>query len=135
MTDRIVLHDIRMDGRHGVSDEERSAPQPFAVDVELVRDLRAAGTSDDLDRTVDYRAIDAIVRDVVGRRSFRLIEAIAETIAAEILAIAAVESVTVRVRKPAVQLGGPLAHASVEITRHPAEHGGVEAIADGAAGR
>jgi dihydroneopterin aldolase len=118
-----------------VSDEERSAPQPFAVDVELVRDLRAAGTSDDLDRTVDYRAIDAIVRDVVGRRSFRLIEAIAETIAAEILAIAAVESVTVRVRKPTVQLGGPLAHASVEITRHAAEHRGVEAIADGAADR
>jgi dihydroneopterin aldolase len=119
MTDRIVLHDIRVDGRHGVSDEERAAPQPFAVDVELVRDLRRAGASDDLDRTVDYRAVDAIVRDVVGRRSFHLIEAIAETIASEILAIAAVESVTVRVRKPAVRLGGPLADASVEITRGP----------------
>lgn len=117
MTDRIVLHDIRVDGRHGVSDEERSAPQPFEVDVELVRDLRDAGTSDDLQRTVDYRSVDAIVRDVVGGRSFHLLEAIAETIAGEILAVADVESVTVRVRKPAVRLGGPLDDASVEITR------------------
>ncbi len=123
MTDRIVLHDIRVDGRHGVSDEERASPQPFAVDVELVRDLRDAGTTDDLERTVDYRAVDAIVRDVVGTRSFHLIEAIAETIAAEVLAIAAVESVTVRVRKPAVQLGGPLADASVEITRRATDPG------------
>jgi len=121
MTDRIMLHDIRVEGRHGVSDEERAAPQPFGVDVELASDLRDAGTSDDLRRTVDYRAVDAIVRDVVGRRSYHLIEAIAEAIATEILAIGAVDSVTVRVRKPAVRLGGPLADASVEITRSPVD--------------
>jgi 7,8-dihydroneopterin aldolase/epimerase/oxygenase len=117
MTDRILLTNIRVDGRHGVSAEERAAPQPFEVDVELVRDLRAAGRTDDLRETVDYSVIDALVRDVVATRSFRLLESIAETIAAGILAGFAVDEVVVRVRKPAVRLAGPIDFSGVEIRR------------------
>ena len=117
MSDRIVLHDIRLEGRHGNNPGEQDQPQPFEVDVELEMDLRPAGETDDLDRTVDYGRIYDIVRDVVERRSYRLIEAIAEAISRDVLAAARVDAVVVRVRKPAVQLGGPLDDASVEIRR------------------
>ena len=117
MTDRILLHDIRVDGRHGVGDEERAVPQPFEVDVELVRDLREAGSTDDLARTVDYSVVDAIVRDVVANHSFKLLETIAETIAGGILAAFPVDEVVVRVRKPAVRLAGPIGYSGVEIRR------------------
>ena len=46
-----------------------------------------------------------------------LLESIAEAIAGECLARFPVDAVVVRVRKPAVRLGGPLDHASVEIRR------------------
>jgi 7,8-dihydroneopterin aldolase/epimerase/oxygenase len=117
MTDRIVLRNIRLEGRHGVPDEERALPQPFEVDVELGLDLRPAGTSDDLARTVDYGGVDEIVRRIVGTESHRLLETIAERIADEVLRRFDVEEVTVRVRKPAVRLGGPLDYAAVEIRR------------------
>jgi dihydroneopterin aldolase len=121
MTDRILLHDIRVDGRHGVGDEERAVAQPFEVDVELVRDLREAGRTDDLARTIDYSAVDAIVRDVVANRSFKLLETIAETIASAVLAGFPVDEIVVRVRKPAVRLAGPIGYSGVEIRRSRGE--------------
>ena len=49
--------------------------------------------------------------------SFRLLEALAEAISHELLADFDVTEVVVRIRKPEVQLGGPLDHAAVEIHR------------------
>jgi dihydroneopterin aldolase len=117
MTDWIVLRNIRLDGRHGVPDEERVSPQPFEVDVELGLDLGPAGRSDDLARTVDYSKVDQAVREIVGTRSFRLLETIAETIAERLLADHPVDEVVVRVRKPAVRLAGPVDYSGVEIRR------------------
>ena len=122
MTDRIVLTNMRFEGRHGVLDEERAVAQPFEVDVELHLDLRPAGQSDDLAKTVDYRAVFEICGEVIEGSSCRLIETLAERIATRILADAAtpaVAEVVVRVRKPMVALPGDLDHAAVEIRRRP----------------
>jgi dihydroneopterin aldolase len=108
---------MRFMGRHGYYDHELEAPQRFEVDVELVLDLQAAGLDDDLDKTIDYGRVYDITRQIVESTSFRLLEAIAEAISHELLAAFKVIEVGVRVRKPDVQLGGPLDHASVEIWR------------------
>lgn len=117
MSDRIVLVGMAFQGRHGVHERERRIPQRFEVDLELALDLRPAGTRDDLELTVDYAAVYELVRRIVESTSFRLIEALAEAIAHEALTMQRVSEVTVRVRKPDVQVGGPLAYAGVEIRR------------------
>jgi dihydroneopterin aldolase len=117
MTDRIVLHDMVFQARHGVHPHERRDEQPFHVDVELELDLRPAGLADDLELTVDYSIVHETVRRIVESTSFRLIEALAEAIAHELLAGHPVAAVRVRVRKPRVQLGGTLAYAAVDIER------------------
>jgi dihydroneopterin aldolase len=117
MSDRIVLRNMRFTGRHGYYEYELTTPQPFEVDVELVLNLQPAGVDDDLEKTVDYGRVYAIARQIVESTSYRLLEAIAEAISHEILSEFAVTEVGVRVRKPAVQLGGPLDHAAVEIWR------------------
>lgn len=117
MSDRIQLHDMVFQARHGVYEHELVTEQPFHVDVELEIDLREAGVDDDLARSVDYAAVYDLVRGIVESTSFRLIEALAEAIAHEVLSGFPVERVTVRVRKPRVDLGGPLAWAGVEIRR------------------
>jgi len=121
MTDRILLANIRAEGRHGVLDWEQREAQPFEVDVELVLDLQPAGRSDRLEETVDYGRVDEIVRRHVTTTSHALLEALAESIGAEILADAGerVTEVGIRIRKPAVRLGGPLDYAAVEIRRRP----------------
>lgn len=116
--DRIVLSGMAFQARHGVNDWEKSQAQRFEVDVELWLDLQPAGRADDLDLTVDYRAVYETTREIVESRTFDLIEALAEWIAGAILAAdpRVIETV-VRVRKPEVQLGGPLEAAAVEIRR------------------
>ncbi len=120
MSDRIVLRNIRLDGRHGYYDHELEHPQPFEVDVELVLDLQPAGIADDLEQSVDYARVYAVVREIVESRSYRLLEALAEAISHELLTAFPIDEVGVRVRKPQVQLGGPLDSAGVEIWRRPA---------------
>ena len=113
-----MLQNIRLEGRHGYYEHELEAPQPFEVDIELALNLQPAGVDDDLAQSVDYGRVYEIVRQVVESTSFRLLEAIAEAISHEILREFAVDEVGVRVRKPAVQLDGPLDYAGVEIWRH-----------------
>jgi dihydroneopterin aldolase len=108
---------MRFDGRHGYYDHELTTPQPFEVDVELLLNLQPAGVDDDLDKTIDYGKVYDAIRQIVESTSFRLLEALAEAISHELLADFEVNEVGVRVRKPAVKLGGPLDHAAVEIWR------------------
>lgn len=117
MSDRILLEAMVFEGTHGVHPEEQLTPQPFEIDVELALNLQPAGLSDDLELTVDYAAVYETCRQIVESTRFNLVEALAEAIAHEILAGFPVSEVTVRVRKPAVQLGGPLRAAGVEIRR------------------
>jgi dihydroneopterin aldolase len=117
VTDRIDLRNMVFMGRHGLLEREQREPQPFEVDVELALDLQPAGLHDDLARTVDYAEVFDHVRQIVESTSYRLIEALAEAIAHELLFDFPADAVTVRVRKPRVPIEGRLDYAGVEITR------------------
>jgi len=118
MPDRIVLSGMVFQARHGVHEHEKAATQRFEVDVELRADLQPAGLEDDLARTIDYGAVYETVRSIVESTTYNLIEALAEAISHELLAdFLMLDEVEVRVRKPQVQLGGPLDFAGVEIRR------------------
>ena len=118
MSDRIVLSAMVFQGRHGYHEWEQRESQPFEVDVELVLNLQPAGVEDDIGLTIDYGRVYDIARQVVESTSYRLLEALAEAISHEVLAaLPPVTEVGVRLRKPAVRLGGPLAFAGVEIWR------------------
>jgi len=120
MTDRpdtILLQGIRLEGQHGASDEERSMPQAFEVDLIVEADLAAAAASDHLADTVDYGPLVDICRSVVETESYRLLERIASTIAERVLGTPGVRACTVRVRKLAVPLDADLDFAQVEIRR------------------
>ncbi|MPZ15290.1 MAG: dihydroneopterin aldolase [Chloroflexi bacterium] len=128
MVDRIRLNGMTFYGYHGVLPEERSLGQRFVVDVELFTDLRPAGTSDDIKRTVNYTDIYRTVRDVVTGPPFHLIEAVAEQIAGHILEQhPTVERVVARVKKPEVPIpGSVLSSSEVWIDRDRAEERGAD---------
>jgi dihydroneopterin aldolase len=117
-SDRIVLAGMAFEARHGVNDSEKAQAQRFEVDVELAVDAGPAGKTDDLARTVDYRDVYDVVRAVLEGPTVDLLETLAQSIAVDVLARSAlVSEVVVRVRKPEVQLGGPLDYAGVEVVR------------------
>jgi dihydroneopterin aldolase len=122
--DRILLAAMRFEVRLGVTEEERATLQPIEVDVEMAFDLAEAGRTDDLARTVDYGWVFGLCREIAEGRTFNLLEALAESIAAVILDRAPVGQVRVRVRKLRVPVEGRLEYAGVEIVRsRPTEAG------------
>jgi dihydroneopterin aldolase len=118
VTDAIVLRGMAFEGRHGATDEERELTQTIELDVELRLDLRAAGQSDDLGQTIDYAAVFEVCRAQVEEHSYRLLEALAEGLAAEILdRFTLARAVVVEARKPGVPIDGVIDHAGVRIER------------------
>jgi 7,8-dihydroneopterin aldolase/epimerase/oxygenase len=117
VSDRIVLHNMVFQGRHGVFEQEQREPQEFQVDVELVMNLQPAAVDDDLTKTVDYGAVFDVTRQIVESTSFRLLETLAEAIAHELLTDFPVQEVGVRVRKPNAPIDGTFDYAGVEIWR------------------
>ncbi len=115
--DAVSLTGISAIGHHGVFDFERRDGQPFLVDVILHLDLRPAGTSDDLTRTAHYGEVAELVSSIIAGKPFQLIEALAETIAAEILVRYPVEAVDVTVHKPKAPIPVPFGDVAVTIHR------------------
>lgn len=118
--DRILVEGMTFSGYHGTLDAERDLGQPFVVDVAINVDLRPAGESDDLTKSVDYSKVHDRAKEIVEGDALDLIETVAERIAAAVLGDhPTVERVVVKVRKPHVRLGGTvLSGSAVEITRH-----------------
>jgi dihydroneopterin aldolase len=114
-TDRIVLQDLRLSCIVGVRERERTAPQEVVVNLVLYADLRAAGSRDRLEDTVDYSALSRRVEALVEQSSFGLIEALAGAIAGLCLEDPRVQGVGVRVEKPSALPRGRA--AAVEIYR------------------
>jgi len=117
--DRILLEGMIFFGYHGTLPPERELGQRFVVDIELTCDLRPAGESDDLTRSVDYSEVYRVAREIVEGEPVNLTETIAERIATAVLnGQPLVEAIRVKVSKPNVRLDDTVLTASaVEIVR------------------
>jgi dihydroneopterin aldolase len=114
--DRIQLHGMSFQGRHGARASERERPQEFKVDIEVDCDLEKPGRTDRLEDTVDYTKLRAIAREVLEGESVSLLETLAARIADRLLDVPRVLAVSVRVAKrPASML--PIEAAAVHINR------------------
>lgn len=113
MPDTIALSHIELWTRIGVLEEERRNEQCIRVTVELSLNTRAAGTSDDIGKTIDYDAVARAVR-ALGKTERKTLEKLAEDIAAMLLNDFHPESVTVTVGKRIIP---GMKEASVTIRR------------------
>ncbi|WNS42168.1 dihydroneopterin aldolase [Paenibacillus sp. MMS20-IR301] len=99
--DTMTLHRMEYYGYHGVFEEERKLGQRYYVDLQLELDLQKAGLTDDLEQTVNYAEAHVLVKNIVEKKSFKLIEALAEHIASAVLdTYTVINAVTVKVTKP-----------------------------------
>jgi len=102
---------------HGVWDEERHVGQRFEVDIAIFGDTSSSGKSDRLKDTVDLYKLYDVVEAVVTKRTFKLVEALAENIAATLLEQFPIKKLRVRVRKPNSPIRGITDGIEVEILR------------------
>jgi len=101
MADQILIKDLFLRTIIGVNDDERSNRQDVLINLVLDVDTRAAGRSDDMQDTVNYRDIAKQVIELVEGSRFFLVEKLANEIARVCLSDRRVEQVQVSVEKPA----------------------------------
>ena len=115
--DIIRLKNMQFYGFHGVSESEKHLGGRFEVDLEMQLPLKKSCDSDDLNDTVDYEKIYKIVDSCIKKDKFYLIEALANSIASDILQNFPINSLLVRVRKPHAPVKGVLDTVEVELER------------------
>lgn len=116
--DKIFVNQMQFYGYHGVLPEENKLGQRFNVDLMVELDLAEAGKNDNFQHTVSYADLYAVCRDVVENKRFKLVEAIAEEIAAQILVeYELIQACTVKVYKPDPPIQGYYNSVAVEIKR------------------
>lgn len=116
--DKIYVNKMEFYGYHGVFPEENKLGQRFIVDLVVSVDLQKAGTSDRIEDSVNYGELYEICKKIVEGEPYKLIEAVAEQIAAALLnGYAAILEATVKVIKPDPPIPGHYHSVAVEITR------------------
>jgi dihydroneopterin aldolase len=116
--DRIYVNRMEFYGYHGVFPEENRLGQRFAVDLSVSIDLKKAGETDELEHSVNYGELYQVCKEVVEGKPYKLVEAVAEKIAAGVLTkFSLVSAVTVKVIKPNPPIPGHYHSVAVEITR------------------
>ena len=116
--DSIQIKDLEVYCHHGVFKEENVLGQKFLVSLVLYTDTSPAGREDNLELSINYAEISHFVKAQMEKQNYKLIEAVAEHLAREILlAYSLVKRVQVEVEKPWAPILLPLDTVSVKIER------------------
>lgn len=83
--DIIYLSDLRIDTIIGIYDWERRVKQTVILDLEMGTDIKAAAESDNIEDTLNYKAVAKRLFAFVGESEFELVETLAENVAEVIL--------------------------------------------------
>ena len=114
--DRIFLDSLPVSVRIGTLPEERTKKQEIILHAVLTVDLREAGQTDDLSKSVDYSQVEETLFRSAENSSFLLLEALAEHLCQVVLSgQPRVQSIRLRIDKPGAprRAGG----ISIEIER------------------
>lgn len=117
MTDKIILRGIRLMTQVGVPDVERRVSQEIVVDLDLLVDTRPAAAADDFTKTVDYAVVRETLARVALEKPRRLIETLAEEMAAAVIGQYPIEGVHLVLKKPAALRHLGVEYTGVEIVR------------------
>lgn len=98
--DKITIRDVALRCIIGIYPEERREKQDVLVTITLHANLAQAGRSDAVEDTVDYKAVNKAVINLVENSEYMLVEALAQAIADVCLSFGGVEQVNVIVEKP-----------------------------------
>ena len=116
--DKINIKNLEIFAKHGVYPAENTLGQKFVVSCTLYTDLRSAGKSDELEKSVDYGRICLDIKNYVEKYVFKLIETVAENLALKLLSENEIlQKVWIEIKKPWAPVAMHLETVSVEIER------------------
>jgi 7,8-dihydroneopterin aldolase/epimerase/oxygenase len=112
--DQIILKDLEVFYRVGVTEEERGQPQRLLLTVEMEHSFAAVAQSDDLEQTINYHTLAQRLLRFGEGRSWSLIETAAVEIAGMVLLEFGPQKVNVEVKKFVLREAG---YVAVRVSR------------------
>lgn len=98
-SDKIIIRGLSLSSHVGVPDDERAQSQELRVHVTLFPEPSQQPLDDDIERTVDYYAVSLRLEEVAKEKPRKLIETLAEDMAATVLAEFSVSAVSIEIEK------------------------------------
>lgn len=103
--DRVFIEGLEIETTIGIYDWERRIKQPLLFDLEMGFDNRKPAASDNIEHTLDYKAISKRLVAYVKASDFGLVETLAERCCEIVLAEFNVEWVRLKLSKPGAVRG------------------------------
>ncbi len=97
--DTIIIRDLEVAFRVGITAAERAQPQRLLITVEMEHDFKAAAARDNLAETIDYAAVSERVLHFGDDSHWELIETLAADLAAMVLEQFSPLQISVEVKK------------------------------------
>ena len=114
--DIIKLHNAVFYAYHGALTDEQTLGGKFEVDVELHCDLSKARLTDNLNETVNYEKVYALMKRIVTEKKYYLLEALAHAMGTGIISnFSQVQKAVIRVRKPGAPIHGVVDSVEIQI--------------------
>lgn len=115
MSSKIVIEDLEVFYRVGVSQAERARPQRLLLTIEMAADFSAAAQSDAISDTIDYFTVARRLLEFGARREWKLIEKLGSDIADRLLKEFRPNAVSVTVKKFIIP---QTRHVAIRLTKH-----------------
>lgn len=116
--DEICISNLEVFCHHGVFEEENTLGQKFLVSAVLYTDTRRAGKSDELEYSIHYGEVCHTIKKIMEGRNYKLLEAVAETLADRLLhQYDRLQKIKLEIKKPWAPIMLPIDTVSVVIER------------------
>jgi 7,8-dihydroneopterin aldolase/epimerase/oxygenase len=113
--DCVFVRGLEFEGNHGYTAAERRGTRRFRVSVTLFSALSSAAVSDKLADTIDYWKVSEIIVAVGTQSTFKLLEALAGSMAAKIQQVYPKASLEIEIEKLAPPCPGVPAACGVRL--------------------
>ena len=112
----IYLHGTRIFAHHGVLPQETEVGAYFIIDLDIKTDFSRAAATDELEGTLNYAEIHAVLKNVM-RSPSKLLERVCERIAEQLfLQFDSIEEISIRLTKENPPMGAECKEVGVSVT-------------------
>lgn len=115
--DQIIIKEAKFLCNLGCTEEERKNKQEIIIDLELFTDIKKSARSKKLEDAINYAEVHSVMKQVIEKKEYILIETLAELLSQKILERFNVKQVLVRLKKPQALADRNVKYAALEIVR------------------
>lgn len=119
---QIIVKNLMIFAHHGVHEFEKTDGQNFFIDVIIDVPYMSGYNTDNIDETISYSKIISIIKSTVQKKSYNLIEKVAQCICDNLFSsFEDIISLDVTVKKPEAPISENFEYVAVRITRKKGE--------------